>query len=163
MTINIITNTLDKNIVLNDIKPYQNIKLFISLLELDNSNDNSDNNEINFDNNLNEYEIKLDVDYKLLQKILDFSLHMYETKNLNITDQDKFNYINEYLNCKYDTIFDLLNTADYLQYDELVDIICEKLADDIQLCDGLDSIKKKFQLNDVLSEQQENELLELLN
>tara|TARA_Y100000741_G_C18135743_1_gene511005 strand:- start:97 stop:588 length:492 start_codon:yes stop_codon:yes gene_type:complete len=163
MTINIITNTLDKNIVLNDIKPYQNIKLFISLLELDNSNDNSDNNEINFDNDLNEYEIKLDVDYKLLQKILDFSLHMYETKNLNITDQDKFNYINEYLNCKYDTIFDLLNTADYLQYDELVDIICEKLADDIQLCDGLDSIKKKFQLNDVLSEEQENELLELLN
>ena len=163
MTINIITNTLDKNIVLNDIKPYQNIKLFISLLKLNNSNDNSDNNEINFDNDLNEYEIKLDVDYKLLQKILDFSLHMYETKNLNITDQDKFNYINEYLNCKYDTIFDLLNTADYLQYDELVDIICEKLADDIQLCDGLDSIKKKFQLNDVLSEEQENELLELLN
>ena len=70
-----------------------------------------------------------------------------------------YNYINEFLDCKNDTICELLNTADYLQYDNLIDVICEKIADDIQKCDNLETLKKKFNIKNIISQEEEDELI----
>ena len=39
-----------------------------------------------------------------------------------------------------------MNSADYLQYDYLLDQACEKLSDDILKCDTVDDVKKNLKL-----------------
>ena len=80
----------------------------------------------------------------ILNKILIILNYIHTIKDLNITEQDMYNYINEFLDCKNEILCDLLNTADYLQYDDLVDVVCEKIADDIQKCDSIETIKKNL-------------------
>lgn len=147
----------DKQIVLNNINPYLDLKLITSLINETETEETNDNKLIELKE---DYEIKLDVKYSTLMKLLEYALHNYEIKDLNITEQDKFNYINDYLDCKNEDLCDLLNAADYLQYDILVDLICEKIADDIHKCDNLNSLKKKFNIKNIISDEQEQELLE---
>ena len=100
-------------------------------------NEENDNFDMSYD-----YEFDLDATHSILTRIFDYSKYNYTIKDLNITEQDMYNYINEFLDCKNETLCDLLNTADYLQYDDLVEVICEKIADDIQKCDNIETIKK---------------------
>ena len=87
---------------------------------------------------------------------------MHTIKDINITEQDIYNYINKYLDCKHEIICDLLNTADYLQYDNLVDVICEKIADDIQKCDSIETIQKNFNIKNIISKEEEEQLLKYI-
>jgi hypothetical protein len=151
----IIIKTEDnEQIILNDLNPYLDIKLITSLIDSEETEENNNSFELKKD-----YEIVLDVKLSTLKKILEYSLHCYEIKSLNITEQDKYNYINKFLDCKHIEQCELLNTADYLEYEVLVDIICEKIADDIQKCDSVESVKKKFNIKNIISEAQEKELL----
>ena len=162
MSIKINTND-EKYITINDIKPYQNILLLKSLLNSNNEDDDEDdNNEMNL-GIMDDYEIDLDVKYNILKKIMDYSLHCYETKDLNITDQDRFNYENNYLDCSYETLCEILNSADYLQYDNLVELICEKFSNDIIKYDDLDTLKKNFNITDCITKEEEEELLNKIN
>ena len=152
-----INTTDNKNIVIDDIKPYYNIKLIMDLIS-----SNLEEEPINENNTMfltEDYEITLNSSYFILNKILDYAKHMYIIKDLNTTEQDMYNYINDYLDCKNDIICELLNTSDYLQYDILVDVICEKIADDIQKCDSIETLKKKFNIKNIISEEEERELI----
>ena len=152
-----INTTDNKNIVIDDIKPYYNIKLIMDLIS-----SNLEEEPINENNTMfltEDYEITLNSSYFILNKILDYAKHMYIIKDLNTTEQDMYNYINDYLDCKNDIICELLNTSDYLQYDILVDVICEKIADDIQKCDNIETIKKKFNIKNIISQEEEEELI----
>ena len=152
-----INTTDNKNIVIDDIKPYYNIKLIMDLIS-----SNLEEEPINENNTMfltEDYEITLNSSYFILNKILDYAKHMYIIKDLNTTEQDMYNYINDYLDCKNDIICELLNTSDYLQYDILVDVICEKIADDIQKCDSIETLKKKINIKNIISEEEERELI----
>lgn len=154
-----INTTDNKNIVIDDIKPYYNIKLIMDLISSNLEEELINTNENNTMLLTEDYEITLNSSYFILNKILDYAKHMYIIKDLNTTEQDMYNYINNYLDCKNDIICELLNTSDYLQYDILVDVICEKIADDIQKCDSIETLKKKFNIKNIISEEEERELI----
>ena len=161
----IITTNDSKTIEIDDIKPYDKIKLIMSFLNLENNelNENNSNDEIvdkfNMIDISDNYEFHLDASYFILNKIFEYSKYIYTIKDLNITDQDMYNYINKFLDCKNEILCDLLNTADYLQYDDLVEVVCEKIADDIQKCDNIETIKKKFNIKNIISQEEEEELI----
>ena len=156
----IIINTNDNNkIEIDDIKPYIKIKLIMSFLNSEDIDFNEENNNFDIIDMSYDYEFDLDAKHSILTKIFDYSKYIYTIKDLNITDQDMYNYINEFLDCKNETLCDLLNTADYLQYDDLVEVICEKIADDIQKCDNIETIKKKFNIKNIISQEEEEELI----
>lgn len=168
MPLIIVTND-NKKIIIENIEPYNKIKLLMSLIsdnedeilvnlnnENNENNDNINNNLINMSDN---YEFELNASYFILNKIFEYSKYIYTIKDLNITEQDMYNYNEEFLDCKNEILCDLLNTADYLQYDDLIDIICNKIADDIQKCDSIETIKKKFNIKNIISKEEEEELL----
>ena len=128
----------------------------MSFLNIESTEANEDLNMIDISD---DYEFELDAPYLILTKIFDYSNYIHTIKDLNITEQDMYNYINEFLDCKNETLCDLLNTADYLQYDDLVDVVCEKIADDIQKCDSIETIKKKFNVKNIISQEEEDELI----
>ena len=156
----LIINTSDnKKIEIDDIKPYIKIKLIMSFLNSEDIDFNEENDNFDMINMSYDYEFDLDAKHSILTKIFDYSKYIHTIKDLNITDQDMYNYINEFLDCKNETLCDLLNTADYLQYDDLVEVICEKIADDIQKCDNIETIKKKFNIKNIISQEEEEELI----
>ena len=156
----LIINTNDnKKIEIYDIKPYIKIKLIMSFLNSEDIDFNEENDNFDMIDMSCNYEFDLDGKYSILTKIFDYSKYIYTIKDLNITEQDMYNYINEFLDCKNETLCDLLNTADYLQYDDLVEVICEKIADDIQKCDNIETIKKKFNIKNIISQEEEEELI----
>ena len=162
----LIINTNDNNkIEIDDIKPYIKIKLIMSFLNSEDieCNQQNEENEENYNFDMidmsYDYEFDLDSKHSILTKIFDYSKYIHTIKDLNITEQDMYNYINEFLDCKNETLCDLLNTADYLQYDDLVEVICEKIADDIQKCDNIETIKKKFNIKNIISQEEEEELI----
>lgn len=156
----LIINTNDNNkIEIDDIKPYVKIKLIMSFLNSEDIDFNEENDNFDMFDMSCDYEFDLDGKYSILTKIFDYSKYIYTIKDLNITEQDMYNYINEFLDCKNETLCDLLNTADYLQYDDLVEVICEKIADDIQKCDNIETIKKKFNIKNIISQEEEEELI----
>ena len=156
----LIINTNDnKKIEIDDIKPYIKIKLIMSFLNSEDIDFNEENDNFDMIDMSYDYEFDLDGKYSILTKIFDYSKYIYTIKDLNITEQDMYNYINEFLDCKNETLCDLLNTADYLQYDDLVEVICEKIADDIQKCDNIETIKKKFNIKNIISQEEEEELI----
>ena len=156
----LIINTNDNNkIEINDIKPYVKIKLIMSFLNSEDIDFNEENDNFDMFDMSYDYEFDLDAKHSILTKIFDYSKYIYTIKDLNITEQDMYNYINEFLDCKNETLCNLLNTADYLQYDDLVEVICEKIADDIQKCDNIETIKKKFNIKNIISQEEEEELI----
>ena len=156
----LIINTSDnKKIEIDDIKPYIKIKLIMSFLNSEDIDFNEENDNFDMIDMSYDYEFDLDAKHSILTKIFDYSKYIYTIKDLNITEQDMYNYINEFLDCKNETLCDLLNTADYLQYDDLVEVICEKIADDIQKCDNIETIKKKFNIKNIISQEEEEELI----
>ena len=156
----LIINTSDnKKIEIDDIKPYIKIKLIMSFLNSEDIDFNEENDNFDMIDMSYDYEFDLDAKHSILTKIFDYSKYIYTIKDLNITEQDMYNYINEFLDCKNETLCDLLNTSDYLQYDDLVEVICEKIADDIQKCDNIETIKKKFNIKNIISQEEEEELI----
>jgi len=105
-----------------------------------------------------DYEIPLDIPYKILTKILEFS--NFELKNKDTHIHNKLIYYNEYFTCDDELLFGLMNSVDYLNYDYLLDKACEKLSDDILKCDSVDAVKKKFKITREFTEKEENEILE---
>lgn len=105
-----------------------------------------------------DYEIPLDISYTILNKILEFS--NYELNNKDTHIHNKSVYYNEYFTCEDELLFGIMNSADYLNYDVLLDKACEKLSDDILKCDSVDDVKKKFKLTRELTKEEEEEILE---
>ena len=105
-----------------------------------------------------DYEIPLDISYNILSKILEFSNFELNNKDTHIHTKSVF--YNEYFTCEDDTLFAIMNCADYLNYDYLLDKACDKLSDDILKCDTVQGVKKKFKITREFTEEEENEILE---
>ena len=105
-----------------------------------------------------DYEIPLDISYTILNKILEFS--NYELNNKDTHIHNKSVYYNEYFTCEDELLFGIMNSADYLNYDSLLDKACDKLSDDILKCDSVEDVKKKFKLTRELTKEEEDEILE---
>tara|TARA_B110001450_G_C17404336_1_gene393061 strand:+ start:171 stop:644 length:474 start_codon:yes stop_codon:yes gene_type:complete len=147
----------------------------------------SDNNSINMDSThveclklihtlINEYndddddiclhdddiiELPLDVDIYTMNKILEVVYYEFHNKNKNMTEQDYYNWYNDYFTDNYDTLHTILDKADYLEYDKLVDLGCERIANDIKSCKGIEEVKQKLDLKREITREEENELLNL--
>jgi len=106
-------------------------------------------------------EIPLDVEYDTMNKILLVCNYEYENREKNITEDDRFNWYNNYFTCNNDILNKILESADYLGYEELVDMGCEKIANDIKCCKSVDDVKKKFGVSKEITKEQENELLNM--
>ena len=106
-------------------------------------------------------EIPLDVEYDTMNKILMVCNYEYENREKNITEDDRFNWYNNYFTCNNDNLNKILESADYLGYEELVDMGCEKIANDIKSCKSVDDVKKKFGVSKEITKEQENELLNM--
>ncbi len=105
-----------------------------------------------------DYEIPLDISFNILNKIIEFS--NYELNNKETHIHNKSVYYNEYFTCEDEILFGIMNSADYLNYDSLLDKACEKLSDDILKCDSVEDVKKKFKITREFTEEEENEILE---
>ena len=106
-------------------------------------------------------EIPLDIEYDIMDKILQVCKYEYENKEKNITEDDRFNWYNNYFTCNNDILNKILESADYLGYEELVDMGCEKIANDIKSCKSVDDVKKKFGVSKEITKEKENELLNM--
>ena len=133
-----------------EIKPF---KFITAMLNLDNDDENT-TYELNED-----LEIPLDMSMETLNKILDFS--NYELNNEDTDLHEKLLFYDQYFTCSDSLLFEVINSADYLQYDLLLDKGCEKLSDDILKCDSVDDVKKKFQISREFTEDEENEILNI--
>ena len=143
----IIIKTLDNaNITVDNKAIVDNIKIFKSLLE-----------DYDLDDTI---EVPLDITEELLNKILEVFYYEENCKNQSITDQDKYNWYNNYFSISDDMMCKLLETADYLEYEYLVDIGCEKVADSIRSCKSLNDLKKNLGLTKEISEE-EKELINM--
>ena len=105
-----------------------------------------------------DYEIPLDISYNVLSKILEFSNFELNNKETHIHTKSVF--YNEYFTCEDDILFGIMNCADYLNYDYLLDKACDKLSDDILKCDSVEDVKKKFKITREFTEEEEQEILE---
>ena len=143
--------TNDNETIEIDIEKIQELKLIMELI--DSNDDDSDDEEDN------QIEIPIDVESKILKKILEACNYEYENRDNNITDDDKFNWYNNYFICNEEDLHKLLESADYLNYDSLVDLGCEKIANDIRSCNSLDDVKKKLSVSKEITKEEENELL----
>jgi len=107
-----------------------------------------------------DYEVPLeDVSYDILVKIYKMCEYEYNILSVNTTEQDKFNWYNSYFTCSNDDLFELLNGADYLHYDKLINLGTDKLANDIKSCEDVDDLKKKFGITKDLTEEEEKDIL----
>jgi len=104
-----------------------------------------------------DYEIPLDVSYDALKKILEFS--NYELSNKTTHIHDKSVFYNQYFTCEDELLFNIMNSADYLEYDYLLDKACDKLSDDILKCNSVEEVKKKFKITREFTEEEENDIL----
>ena len=143
--------TSDNKLLSVELKKIKELKMICALMNI----------EENEDYELTEdYELPLeDINYDTLRKIYSFCEYEYEVKDVNCTTQDKFNWYNSYFTCSNEDLFSLLNGCDYLQYEYLLDMGCDRLANDIKQCDSVDSLKAKFGLTKDLTEEEEKELL----
>ena len=106
-------------------------------------------------------DLPLDVEEDIIKKILLVCEYEYNNRDKNITEDDRFNWYNNYFTSNYDLLNKILETADYLGYEELVDMGCEKIADDIKSCKSVDDVKKKLGVCKEISKEQETELLNM--
>ena len=146
MSLTINTND-NKSFHISDINIFKDIK-YIHNFDYDEENNNI---------------IEIDTTYYIINKIFEYAKYKHSIKNLNITEQNLFNYNKEFLDIKTDDLCEILNICDYLQYDNLIDIITDKIADDIQNCNSIDILKKKFNITNIISEEEENILLNEIN
>ena len=154
MKIVIITKDNDK-ISINK-ECIKSFKILESLLEEYNDED-EDNNEDNDDI----IEIPLEINTSVLNKILEIYTYEIDSQDKSVTDQDKYNWYNNYFSISDDDMCNLLESADYLEYEYLVDLGCERIADSIRSCKSVDDVKKKFGVTKEISQDEENELLKI--
>lgn len=137
----------DKDVIIDNMNIVNEIKIFKSLLE-----------DCDLDDTI---EVPLDITEELLNKILEVFYYEEDCKTLSITDQDKYNWYNNYFSISDDIMCKLLETADYLEYESLVDIGCEKIADSIRSCKSLDDVKKNLGVTKEISLEEETELINM--
>ena len=143
--------TSDNKLLEVELKKIKDLKMICALLNIE------DNEEYML---TEDFELPLeDIDYNTLNKIYTFCEYEYNMKDINCTTQDKFNWYNSYFTCSNDDLFNLLNGCDYLQYEYLLDMGCDRLANDIKKCDSVDSLKARFGITKDLTEEEEKELL----
>tara|TARA_Y100000389_G_scaffold184019_1_gene202068 strand:+ start:130 stop:591 length:462 start_codon:yes stop_codon:yes gene_type:complete len=149
MSLRLVTND-NKNINVS-LEQILQFKFITSMLNIE----DIDNNTYELEE---DYEIPLDIPYNTLEKILEYS--NYELNNKETHIHDKSVFYNNYFTCSDELLFSVMNSADYLNYDALLDKSCEKLADDILKCDSVDEVKKKFKITREFTPEEENEILE---
>lgn len=149
MSLRLVTND-NKNINVS-LEEILDFKLITNMLDINDTKNNT--YELAED-----YEIPLDISYNILSKILEFSNFELNNKDTHIHTKSVF--YNEYFTCEDDTLFAIMNCADYLNYDYLLDKACDKLSDDILKCDTVQDVKKKFKITREFTEEEENEILE---
>lgn len=151
MSLNLVSKEGTKlNVDINKIKELKTITSFLNCDELE-----ADIIELDED-----FEVPLcDISYNTLKKIYKLCEYEYGILNVNTTEQDKFNWYNSYFTCSNDELFELLNGADYLHYDKLIELGTDKLANDIKSCDDINILKTKFGITQDLTEQEEKDIL----
>ena len=150
----LIIKTLDEqDIVVDDINIVKNIRLLKSLLE--------DFDLDNYDVDEDDVEIPLEVEEEIMNKILTLYYYEEDCKSQSITDQDKYNWYNNYFSISDDMMCKLLESADYLEYDHLVDMGCERIADSIRSCKSLNDLKKNLGVTKEITEEEEKELINM--
>jgi len=149
MSLRLVTND-NKNINVS-LEEILNFKLITNMLDMNDTENNS--YEL-----ADDYEIPLDISYNVLSKILEFSNFELNNKETHIHTKSVF--YNEYFTCEDDILFGIMNCADYLNYDYLLDKACDKLSDDILKCDSVEDVKKKFKITREFTEEEEQEILE---
>tara|TARA_B100001175_G_C19452820_1_gene612231 strand:- start:877 stop:1338 length:462 start_codon:yes stop_codon:yes gene_type:complete len=149
MSLRLVTND-NKNINVS-LEEILDFKLITNMLDINDT-------ENNIYELADDYEIPLDISYNILSKILEFSNFELNNKETHIHTKSVF--YNEYFTCEDDVLFGIMNCADYLNYDYLLDKACDKLSDDILKCDTVQDVKKKFKITREFTEEEENEILE---
>ena len=151
MSLRLVTND-NKNINVS-LEEVLEFKLITDMLDIDIDTLENTTYELSED-----YEIPLDISFNILNKIIEFS--NYELNNKETHIHNKSVYYNEYFTCEDEILFGIMNSADYLNYDYLLDKACEKLSDDILKCDSVEDVKKKFKITREFTEEEENEIIE---
>ena len=129
----------------------KNFKLITSMLGIDDSDENT-TYEISED-----LKIPIDVSYDTMKKIMQFV--DFELENVDKHIHEKLLFYNEYFVCSDTVLFELMNSTDYLQYEELLDKACEKLSDDILKCDSVNDVKLKFKITKEFTPQEEEDII----
>ena len=149
MSLRLVTNDNKHiNVSLDEILQF---KFITSMLHIEDTDNNSYELE-------EDYEIPLDISFNSLEKILEFS--NYELNNKETHIHEKSVFYNTYFTCSDELLFNVMNSADYLNYDYLLDKACEKLSDDILKCDSVEDVKKKFKITREFTEEEEKEILD---
>ena len=151
MSLRLVTND-NKNINVS-LEEVLEFKLITDMLDIDIDTLENTTYELSED-----YEIPLDISFNILNKIIEFS--NYELNNKETHIHNKLVYYNEYFTCEDEILFGIMNSADYLNYDSLLDKSCEKISDDILKCDSVEDVKKKFKITREFTEEEEKEILE---
>ena len=92
-----------------------------------------------------------------MKKIMQFV--DFELENVDKHIHEKLLFYNEYFVCSDTVLFELMNSTDYLQYEELLDKACEKLSDDILKCDSVNDVKLKFKITKEFTPEEELDII----
>ena len=147
----IILTTKEKKEFPLSFEQIKNFKLITSMLGIDNNEENT-TYEISED-----LIIPINVSYDIMKKIMQFV--DFELENGDNHIHDKLLFYNEYFVCSDIVLFELLNSTDYLGYEELLDKACEKLSDDILKCDSVNDVKLKFKITKEFTPEEEEDII----
>lgn len=100
--------------------------------------------------NLPEEGIPLEVNEQIFKLIITY-LSFTPSEEIN---QEEFN--KDFLNMDDDTLFKLVNACNYLEFKELLDLLCKHIATIIKSCSSPTSLRKRFNItNDFTPEEEE--------
>ena len=107
---------------------------------------------------INEKTIPLDdVDMVTLKKILEYCENIEHNEKLE--ENDKEEYLKSYFKCSDTLLYKVINGSNYVQHEHLLDKACQEIADIIRACNSIDDIKKRFNITNELSAEDEKEIM----
>ena len=102
--------------------------------------------------NLPEEGIPLEVNEQIFNLIITY---LSFTPSEEIT-QEEFN--KDFLNMDDDTLFKLVNACNYLEFKELLDLLCKHIANIIKSCSSPTSLRNRFNITNDFTPEEEEEI-----
>jgi S-phase kinase-associated protein 1 len=105
--------------------------------------------------------IPLDIESSVLARIIEFFTYRQSLATIQLCKQqqlDRNSWNTEFMRVDDEVIFKLIDAARYLQIDSLVELACEKIAEDIKACNTPEELRERFDIKNDFTREEEAEV-----
>ena len=105
--------------------------------------------------------IPLAIESSVLARIIEFFTYHQPLATIQLCEQqrlDRNSWNTEFMRVDDEVLFKLIDAARYLQIDSLVELACEKIAEDIKACNTPEEIRERFDIKNDFTREEEAEV-----